>query len=121
MREKDLYYLPPEKVSLPAGFPMPEGEGTTLIAMNLAAPVGAVTLGKAQGSCGEILGITLLPEMEGRFYTDQLLGCAFSRFRKYGCTELLAVGEKYPENVLERYDFDPVSRKRSIDAEHFIW
>ena len=59
--------------------------------------------------------------MEGRLYTDQLLGCAFSHFRKYGCTELLAEGEKYPENVLERYDFDPVSRKRSIDAEHFTW
>ena len=121
MREKDLYYLPPEEVSLPAGFPVPEGEGTTLIAMNLASPVGAISLGKAKENCGEILGITLLPEMEGRFYTDQLLGCAFSHFRKYGCTELLAEGEKYPENVLERYDFDPVSRKRSIDAEHFIW
>ena len=63
----------------------------------------------------------LLPGFEGRYYADQLLGCAFSHFRKLGCRTLWAAPGDYPDHVLERYEFDPESRCRSIDTTVFDW
>ena len=63
----------------------------------------------------------LLPELAGRYYGDQLLGCAVSHFRRLGCTVLSAAPGAYPDDLLSRYAFDEKTRSRSIDTKAFDW
>lgn len=80
----------------------------------LSGPVGVVALGTPRDTCGVISGMTLRSDMVGRYYADQMVGCAFSHFRRLGCTELMALPGEYPEAVLTRYGFDQDTLKRSI-------
>ncbi len=116
-KEANLYYEPFSPKDLEWGLTLPEhNAGDILLTGHLPTrPVGIIAMGQPCEKTGLISGITLHRDMQGRFYSDQLLGCAFGHFRRMGCTELTAAAGSYPENVLSRYGFDPVSRSRSID------
>ncbi len=118
-KEANLYYEPfaSEHLQYDLNIPFHEEGNLVLTGRNCAQPVGMIALGKKQGDVGVISGITLHRAMEGRFYSDQLLGCAFSHFRKLGCKALMAVPGEYPEDVLARYGFDAVALSRSIDTD----
>lgn len=122
-KESALYYLPIDEVTMPRELPLPEMDpnGMTLAAMLLGKPVGVVSLGTPEGDTGRILGMGLLPGFAGRYYGDQLLGCAFSHFRKLGCRNLYATPGIYPDDILRRYEFDPASGCRSIDTSVYDW
>lgn len=99
----------------------PKTDGPTVLegdrimtGMLCTGPVGAISLGKQQGTTGVILGIELSEAYRGRYYTEQFLGCAFSHFRHLGCQKLYCAPGEYPENVLERYAFDQSTRTRSL-------
>lgn len=119
-KEAALYFQSAADVDLPQELKAPE-QGMTLAAILCGRPVGTVTLGEKIGETGTIVSMKLLPGFEGRYYADQLLGCAFSHFRKLGCRTLWAAPGDYPDHVLERYEFDPESRCRSIDTTVFDW
>ena len=76
---------------------------------------------EAAGECGRVLGMGLKPDMDGRYYGDQLLGCAFSHFRRLGCKNLAIDPGWYPDDIVARYEFDPVTRIRNIDTGIFNW
>ena len=123
-REANCYFVPySDKIDLPAGLVMPDrdGQGECYVAMLHDAPVGVVSLGKAEGDTGVIIGMTLKEGMEGRMYGDQMLGQAFSRFRVQGCTRLAACSGLYPDDVLKRYEFGGADCSRSIDNKCFDW
>lgn len=122
-KESALYYLPLDAVELPKALPLPEldSAGFAQAAVLCGRPVGIVSLGKAEDGIGRILGLTLLPELAGRYYGDQLLGCAFSYFRGLGCKALYAAPGTYPDDILNRYEFNQESRCRSIDTKAFDW
>ena len=84
-------------------------------------PIGTLTLGAPVGKTGQILGMTLQAGYEGRYYGDQLLGEAFSYYRKLGCTELAMAPGVDVDGVFGRYAFDPATRSRSIDTKVFDW
>jgi hypothetical protein len=84
-------------------------------------PIGSVALGTAENGVGHILEMRLDPGYDGRYYGDQLLGEAFSHFRKLGCTALRAVPGDYPDDIIRRYEFDPDTRSRSIDTNIYKW
>ena len=115
-KEANLYFEPatqntviPDELRIPA-------VGTHLIAAFLHGNVvGLLSLADPIGECGIINGITLLPDMLGRGYADQLLGCAISHFRRLGCTSLKLLPGDYPEALNERYKFDRESWMRNID------
>ena len=120
----NFYYLPYEPgMVIPEGLTMPvtkEG-GTVLAAILHEQVVGLISMAPPAGERGEILGITLKEGMEDRYYGDQLLGCAFSHYRKLGCKLLTAAPGQYPDDILVRYGFDPDTLERSIDAQAFDW
>lgn len=122
-KESALYFLPLSEAQPPDGLPVPDlaAEQTVLIGMLCGKPVGWIAMGGAENGAGQMLGIRLLPEMFGRYYADQLLGCAFSHFRRLGCTELWAADGAYPDALLERYEFDPVTRRRNISTKIYDW
>ncbi len=121
-RKANLYFIPwQEEKALPHGLRLPGGEGELYAGILMGNPVGLVCLGNPQGSEGVVCGISLQKGMEGRGYADQLLGCAFSYFRRKGCKSLRLAPGDYPENVHIRYGFDPVTLTRSIDADAFSW
>lgn len=95
--------------------------GDDLIAMLIDRPVGRLHLGKAEGKVGVVLGMELQTELDGRYYGDQLLGEAFSRFRKQGCTALRLEPGQYPDDLFRRYEFDPMTRCRNIDTGVYDW
>ncbi len=117
-REANLYYEPFSPEHLQAGITLPNCDSDDLLLTGRLAdrPVGVIALGRADGDAGIISGITLKENMQGRYYSDQLLGCAFSHFRSLGCKILRAKPGIYPEAVLDRYAFDPVTLSRSIDS-----
>jgi len=92
-----------------------------MVAMMDGMPVGAVSLGPQDGFLGKVLGMTLLPAYAGRYYGDQLLGCAVCHFRRLGCRDLELAPGAYPDDVIRRYEFDPVTLRRSFNAEGFDW
>ena len=114
----DMYFLPGREVeSLPrelAG--LPEGQ-IHLVGIWNGKPSAAVSLGEPEGDTGFLLGMRVLRELEGRNYSDQLLGCAFSHFRSRGCRKLRAVGDAYPENILSNFGFSGSVPERSIDTK----
>lgn len=122
-KESALYYVPLDSVSMPTGLKMPPVEpgGEAMAAMLLGRPVGVVSMGAPEGTIGRILGMALLPEFWGRYYGDQMLGCAFSRFRKLGCKSLRAAPGAYPDEILTRYEFDPTGCSRNIDPKIYHW
>ena len=122
-REANCYFVPySDSIVLPKGLAVPDrdSQGECYVTMLHDAPVGVVSLGKAQGDTGVILGMSLKEGMEGRMYGDQMLGQAFSRFRTYGCTRLAACPGVYPDDVLKRYEFG-ADLSRSIDTKCFDW
>lgn len=119
-KESSLYFMPAEGVDLPDEL-VPPANGQNLAAMLCGRAVGTVSLGEKVGQTGYIQGMRLLAGFEGRYYGDQLLGCAFSHFRKLGCKSIAALPGEYPDGILVRYEFDPVERSRSIDTTVFDW
>lgn len=115
-KEANLYYEPLSLRDLEYGLTVPACENADILMTGhiSSRPVGVIAMGKAQGTEGRILGMTLHENMHGRYYSDQLLGCAFSHFRGLGCKTLSAVEGTYPEDVLNRYGFDPVSLSRNL-------
>ena len=93
----------------------------TLTAMLHDIPVGIVSMAVPDGFTGSIIGMNLREEYLGRHYGDQLLGSAISHFRHLGCRELKLNPDCNPDNILERYGFDPVTGVKNIDTEHFDW
>ena len=123
-KEVNCYFLPYDsKMVLPAGMKLPDrdSDGALMVAMLHDAPVGVVSLGKPEGKTGRIIGMALKEGMDGRMYGDQLLGEAFSQFRKLGCTRLAANPGWYPDDILNRYEFTGPDLSRSSDAEAFTW
>ena len=123
-REANCYIVPyTDKMALPAGLALPDRDvhGESFVAMLHDAPVGVVSLGAAEGTTGRIIGMTLKDGMDGRMYGDQMLGQAFSHFRKLGCTRLAANPGFYPDDVLNRYEFGGADLSRSIDNKCFDW
>ena len=123
-REANCYIVPfTDQIALPAGLALPDRDahGESFVAMLHDAPVGVVSLGAAEGPTGRIIGMTLKEEMNGRMYGDQMLGQAFSHFRKLGCTRLAANPGDYPDDVLNRYEFGGADLSRSIDNKCFDW
>lgn len=84
-------------------------------------PVGIISLGKQIEATGIILGMTMREDMLGRYYADQLLGCAISHFRRLGCNRIQAVPGEYPDSVIARYGFDEITCSRSIDPNAFTF
>ena len=123
-REANCWFEPySDKRPLPAGLAVPDRDshGAAFVAMLHEEPVGVVSLGSAEGHTGRILGMTLKEGMEGRMYADQMLGQAFSHFRRLGCTRLAANPGRYPDDVLNRYEFGGEDLSRSIDTACFDW
>lgn len=120
-KEANLYFVPYDKTMLlPDGLSLPEGR-TVMAAILKDIPVGLVAMGVQEDACGQITGMTLLSEMEGRGYADQMLGCAVSHFRRLGCRTIRLIPGKYPEAVHIRYGFDPDTLTRSFDSNAFVW
>lgn len=120
----NFYFLPYDaSMKLPGGMIVPEmdSQGVTLAAMLHDEPVALVSLGVPEGDCGRILGMSLKEGLDGRYYGDQLLGTAFSHFRKLGCKRLAVEPGLYPDNIVDRYEFDSQTRMRSIDPFAFDW
>ena len=123
-QDANFYYQPYEPgMQLAEGVQMPELDenGAALVSILHGEAVGIVSMAAPEGKCGRILGMGLKPEMEGRYYGDQLLGCAFSYFRELGCTDLAIDPGYYPDDIVTRYEFDPVTRIRNIDTGVFNW
>ena len=118
-KEANLYFEPCKDV--PAGLDRPPAEeSSTLIAAFLRGrPIGLVSLGVQEESKGRVLGMTMQEQLLGRGYGDQLLGCAFSHFRRLGCDRLELADGVYPDDVDSRYGFDPMTRSRIIDPDKF--
>ena len=117
----NLYFVPyDQSMILPEELNVPRGE-TVVTAMLQNLPVGMLAMGAQEGTCGMIQGMTLLPEMTGRGYADQMLGCAVSHFRRLGCRQIRLVPGEYPDAVNVRYDFDLDTWCRNINANHFSW
>lgn len=118
-KEAGLYFVPASQTPPPIA--LPETDGCGMTAMLCGRAVGGVALGAPDGKTGRIRGMCLLPELAGRYYGDQLLGCAVSHFRRLGCTEISAAPGAYPDDLLRRYAFDENTRSRSIDTKAFDW
>lgn len=108
-KESAVYFLPVD------------GDKRTLDVMLKDQAVGRVLLGEAENGVGHILGMTLKDGFDGRYYGDQMLGSAFSHFRKQGCTALYAAPGAYPDDIISRYEFDPETRTRNISTAVFDW
>lgn len=123
-RDVNLYYLPYEPtMALPDGFVLPEldDRGFALAAVLHGEVVAIVSMAAPEGDLGLILGMSLRDGMDGRLYGDQLLGTAFSHFRRLGCRRLALNPGWYPDEIFDRYGFDPATRARSIDTKCFDW
>ena len=114
-------YEPEMKLAEGVQIPWLDEQGLALAAVLHGEAVGIVSMGASEGACGRILGMGLKPELDGRYYGDQLLGCAFSHFRRLGCGNLKMEPGWYPDDIAARYEFDPVTRIRSIDTNIFHW
>lgn len=97
------------------------GDGLRITGSLPEGTAGSITLAGTREGVGYISEMELKQSYVGRYYADQLLGCAFSHFRKLGCKEIEAAPGDYPEDILARYAFDTQSRRRSIDTEAFSW
>ena len=114
-------YEPGMKLAEGVRFPQLDEKGTALVSILHGEAVGIISMAAAEGDCGEILGIGLKPDMDGKYYGDQLLGCAFSHFRQLGCRSLAIAPGWYPDDIVARFEFDPVTRIRNIDTGIFHW
>lgn len=122
-KESAVYDLPLNQAEVPENLPVPPMEegGTAVAAMLCGKCVGIASFGAPEGSTGRILGMSLLPGFDGRYYGDQMLGFAFSHFRKLGCTTLWAAPGTYPDDVVARYEFDLRNRQLCIDPGQYRW
>lgn len=123
-KKVNLYFLPYSPISaLPAGLSMPDtdSDGQIYTGYMQDVPVGVVSLGKKVGSVGTMLGIAMDESLHGKGYAEQFLGMAISHFRSLGCTELRAAQVPFPDDLLNRYEFDKTTATRSLDAERFDW
>ena len=125
-RRKDVnfWYRPYEPgMELAGGVRIPQLDerGQALVSILHGEAVGIVSMAEPEGDCGRILGMGLKDGMDGRYYGDQLLGCAFSYFRKMGCRNLEIAPGWYPDDIVARFEFDPVTRIRNIDTGIFSW
>lgn len=122
-KEANCYFVPySDRIVLPVGMAVPDRDssGACFVTMLNDTPVGVVSLGKAEGKTGRIIGMCLEAGMDGRMYGDQMLGQAFSHFRKLGCTALALNPGFYPDDLTARYEFDE-NLIRSIDTKCFDW
>lgn len=123
-KDVNLYYLPYEpSKALPAGLTVPETDsrGFALAAILNGETVGLVSMAAPEDDLGRILGMSLKEGMDGRLYGDQLLGTAFSHFRRLGCKRLAVNPGWYPDDIVRRYEFDPQTLERSIDTKAYDW
>jgi hypothetical protein len=98
-----------------------EGNKEKIEAILLGQQIGTLILEKPNGEVGHIVDLWLDPAFYGRYYADQLLGEAFSRFRRAGCKTIHMNPGTYPDDLFGRYDFHPVTGIRSIDTTVFQW
>lgn len=122
--EVNCYFLPlKDSMKLPADLDLPDRDsgGEYLAAILHEEPVGVISMAKPEGETGRIIGMALKEGMDGRMYGDQLLGAAFSHFRKLGCKRLAAEPGWYPDDILNRYEFTGADLSRSIDVNAFDW
>lgn len=123
-KDVNLYYIPYNReMRLPEGLEVPEidSRGFALAAILHGEPVAVVSMAAPEGDLGCILGMGLKPGMDGRLYGDQLLGTAFSHFRRLGCRKIKLSPGWFPDDIFYRYAFDPKTRIRSIDTRCFDW
>lgn len=118
-KEANLYFTPCQGEA--CGFPGWEPGDLVMTARFYSGPVGAVCLGKQEGTTGHIRGITLEDGYYGRGYGAQLLGCAVSHFRRLGCDRITLSPQGDPEALAQSYGFDLHSFSRSIDPEAFVF
>lgn len=122
--EVNCYFVPySDKLPLPHGMVVPDRDsaGICLAALLHDAPIGIISMGAPEGDMGRIIGMSLKEGMDGRMYGDQLLGTAFSHFRKLGCRSIAMNPGWYPDDILNRYEFTGLALSRSIDVNAFDW
>ena len=110
-KEAAVYFRPLEESS----------DGIVLSAILIDREVGRLAMGAPQGDTAVVLSMSLKNELDGRYYGDQLLGEAFSRARISGCRNLRLTPGYYPDNIVERYEFDPDTLTRCIDPHMYCW
>ena len=116
-KEANLYFLPLDMApSLSEALPQLANSAHTMVAILMGRSVGYISWELPEGDLGIISDICIEPGMEGRGYADQLLGTAFSHFRRLGCRRLMLRFRDYPDDVFCKYGFDPVDHTRSISA-----
>lgn len=116
-KEASLYFEPLCNASqIPPELILPQGE-LVMLGLLQGKPVGAVGMCKPEADVGVVEGMTLLPEMAGRYYGDQLLGCAVSHFRHLGCRSLRLQPGTYPDHIDRRFWFDGENLTCSIDVD----
>jgi probable phosphoglycerate mutase len=123
-KDVNLYYVPyRSEMTLPSGLTVPEidPKGFALAAILHGEPIAIVSMAAPEGDTGCVLGMALKAGMDGRLYGDQLLGAAFSHFRRLGCRKIMLNPGWYPDDIFSRYAFDSESRIRSIDTRCFDW
>lgn len=106
-KESALYFLP-------EGY---TGGDCTMTAVLSGNPVGRIVMAKPDADTGIVLSMDLIQGFDGRYYGDQLLGCAVSHFRRLGCKNLRMEPGDYPNGIFERYAFDIHTRCRGIDPK----
>ena len=125
-KENEVYvrFLPISAISqLPEDLPIPtvNENGRCIVALVEENPVGIFSMGKTEGDTGILSGMTLKSGMQGRQYSDQMLGEVFHYARMDGALKLKALPGTYPDDILERYAFDSVTGVRNIDPNSFDW
>lgn len=103
----------------PAALPQPNPDWNSFVAMLHDEPVGLLSLRD-----GVVEGLHLLPQCRDRLFEDQLLGQAYSQFRKQGIkTAMVRASQVDVLEVLSRYGFEQqgVLWQRSIDTAAFDW
>lgn len=116
-KEANLYFVPLDMAPpLKDALPQPGSSTQTVVAILMGRSVGYISWEEPEGDLGIISDLCLEPGMEGRGYADQLLGVAFSHFRRLGCRRLMLRSRNCPDEIFCKYGFDPVNHIRSISA-----
>lgn len=115
----NMWFKPLE--SCPEGFPVPEPQWVSFVAMLGQVPVGILSLDK---DAGAIAMAYLLPDYQGKTLEDQFLGQAVSYIRRWSFSTMKAVRQRMePQEVLDRYGFTQEGEywQRNVDPKVYSW